>query len=73
MEVKYDVFENELNNKKLKSVYLLYGNEKFLIDRNSYVNNIDVITETFKLSRAKDKMVFDQSKMDVTESVYSVL
>lgn len=32
MDIKYDVLEKELNNKNLHSVYLLYGDEKFLID-----------------------------------------
>lgn len=32
MDIKYDVLEKELNNKDLHSVYLLYGDEKFLID-----------------------------------------
>lgn len=31
MDIKYDVLEKELNN-DLQSVYLLYGDEKFLID-----------------------------------------
>lgn len=70
-EIVFDAHEFVLRMEN--QIFEALGNEKFLIDRNSYVNNIDVITETFKLSRAKDKMVFDQSKMDVTESVYSVL
>lgn len=32
MEIKYDILEKELNNGTLKSIYLLYGNEKYLID-----------------------------------------
>lgn len=32
MDIKYDVLEKELNNSELHSVYLLYGNEKYLID-----------------------------------------
>jgi len=70
-EIVFDAHEFVLRMEN--QIFEALGDEKFLIDRNSYVNNIDVITETFKLSRAKDKMVFDQSKMDVTESVYSVL
>lgn len=54
-------------------IFKALGNEKFLIDRNSYVNNIDVITETLKLSKANDKQIFDPSKMDLNESVYSML
>lgn len=32
MDIKYDVLEKELNANQLKSIYLLYGNEKYLID-----------------------------------------
>lgn len=32
MDIKYEVLEKELNNGNLKSIYLLYGNEKYLID-----------------------------------------
>ena len=32
MDIKYDALEKELNNDKIRSVYLLYGDEKFLID-----------------------------------------
>ena len=32
MDIKYDSLEKELNNSNLKSIYLLYGNEKYLID-----------------------------------------
>ena len=32
MDIKYDVLEKELNNDKIRSVYLLYGDENFLID-----------------------------------------
>ena len=32
MDIKYDILEKELNSKDLDSVYLLYGDEKFLID-----------------------------------------
>lgn len=32
MDIKYDVLEKELNANELKSIYLLYGNERFLID-----------------------------------------
>ncbi len=32
MEIKYDVLEKELNKGNLQTMYLLYGNEKYLID-----------------------------------------
>lgn len=32
MDIKYDNLEKELNNNDLQSMYLLYGNEKYLID-----------------------------------------
>ena len=32
MEIKYDVLEKELNTGNLQSIYLLYGNERYLID-----------------------------------------
>ena len=32
MEITYEVLEKEINTKELKSIYLLYGNEKYLID-----------------------------------------
>ena len=32
MNIEFDNLEKELNNKKLASIYLLYGNEKYLID-----------------------------------------
>lgn len=32
MDIKYEVLEKELNKGDLKSIYLLYGNEKYLID-----------------------------------------
>lgn len=33
MDIKYEKLEMELNNGNLNSVYLLYGNEKYLIDQ----------------------------------------
>lgn len=32
MDIKYDKLEQELNNSELKPMYLLYGNEKYLMD-----------------------------------------
>ena len=32
MDIKYDVLEKELNNEKLRPIYLLYGEERYLID-----------------------------------------
>lgn len=32
MDIKYETLEKELNNQKLNSIYLLYGEEKYLID-----------------------------------------
>lgn len=32
MDIKYEMLEKELNNSELKPIYLLYGNEKYLID-----------------------------------------
>ena len=32
MDIKYDALEKELNNSKLRPIYLLFGDEKFLID-----------------------------------------
>jgi len=32
MEIKYDILEKQLNNGDLKSIYLLYGNEKYLLE-----------------------------------------
>lgn len=32
MDIKYEVLEKELNSGKLRSIYLLYGSEKYLID-----------------------------------------
>jgi len=34
MEIKYDALEKELNSGKLQSMYLFYGNEKYLMDRS---------------------------------------
>ena len=32
MDIKYEMLKKEINNGNLKSMYLLYGNEKYLID-----------------------------------------
>lgn len=32
MDIKYDILEKEINGAELKSIYLLYGNERYLID-----------------------------------------
>ncbi len=32
MDIKYEMLEKELNQAELKAIYLLYGNEKYLID-----------------------------------------
>ncbi len=32
MEIKYEILEKELSSQELKSIYLLYGNEKYLMD-----------------------------------------
>lgn len=32
MDIKYEILEKELNNSELKPIYLLYGDEKYLID-----------------------------------------
>lgn len=53
-----------------EQIFQALDDKKFLIDRNSYITNIDVIKECFKIKSAKDKTTFDPTKMWLEESIY---
>lgn len=55
------------------TLFAALWDNKFLIDRNSYVTNIDVISECFLLEKAKDKAVFQSKWMTPSESMYNTM
>ena len=56
-----------------EQIFDAYKDKKFLVDERSSVTNIDVMSEYYKLSRAKDKTTFMPKALTTTETVYGVL
>ena len=68
------VFETQTLIWKLQTtLFAALWNDKFMIDRNSHITNIDVISECFELSKAHNKFIFQPKAMTTTETMYQAL
>ena len=56
-----------------EKIFKAYDNQKFLIDNNSSITNIDVIHENFNFNRISEKALFQPSGLTTTESIYNIL
>ena len=54
-------------------IFKAYDDQKFLIDKNSSITNIDVISENFNFNRISEKSLFQPSGLTTTESIYNIL
>ena len=66
MDIKYDVLEKELNKSELKSLYLFYGTEKYLID-----SIIKKIKKKFgELVQGINYVIIDETNLD--DLIYNI-
>ena len=56
-----------------EKIFKAYDDQKFLIDKNSSITNIDVISENFNFNRISEKALFQPSGLTTTESIYNIL
>ena len=60
-----------LVSKAEEKIFKTYENEKFLIGKNSVVNNVDVLSEVFNSNKALEKATFTTA-LTTTESFYKI-
>lgn len=54
-------------------IFKAYDDQKFLIDKNSSITNIDVIHENFNSNRITEKALFQPSGLTTRESIDNML
>ena len=62
-----------LVKKAEEQIFKTYDSQKFLIDSNSSVTNIDVLSESFDTARISEKAVFQPAWLTTTESMFHML
>ena len=60
-------------HKAEEKIFKAYDDQKFLIDKNSTITNIDVIAECFHFNKISEKALFQPSGLNTTESMYNML
>ena len=64
---------HSLIKKAEEQLFAAYNSQKFLIDKNSSVTNIDVISDSFDTSRINEKAVFQPAWLTTSESMLNML
>lgn len=67
------VESHKLSKEAEERIFSAYQNGKFLIDNNSYVTNIDIISESFESKIIKEKSKLWSSHLSTSESFQSFL
>lgn len=64
---------HELAKNAEAEIFKAYDSEKFLIDKNSSVTNIDVINDLFDSKRISEKGKLQSSSLTPSESILNAL
>lgn len=64
---------HSLVKKAEEQIFSTYDSQKFLIDKNSSVTNIDVLSDSFDTNRISEKAVFQPAGLTTTESIFHML
>ena len=56
-----------------EKIFSTYNSQKFLIDKNSSVTNIDVLNEQFGTNRISEKAIFQPAWLTTTETVLNMM
>ena len=56
-----------------EKIFKANDDNKFLIDNNSSITNVDIIHENFNSNRISEKALFQPSGLTTTESIYNIL
>ena len=56
-----------------EKIFSTYNSQKFLVDKNSSVTNIDVLTEQFGTNRISEKAIFQPAWLTTTETVLNMI
>ncbi len=62
-----------LVKKAEEQIFSTYDSQKFLIDKNSSVTNIDVLSDSFDTSRISEKAIFQPAWLTTNESIFHML
>jgi len=62
-----------LVSKVEEKIFKTYKDQEFLIDKNSAITNIDIISECFKSNKISEKALFQPSWLTTTESIYNAI